>query len=163
LLNPIALRAATADDLPFLGRLYRDTRRLELEGWGWPQEQREWFLQMQFDVRRRSYEAAYPNAEDQIVCVDGMPVGRMLVDRGPAGLQLIDLALLEEHRNQGLGTELLLRLQRECERKRIALCLQVLTANPAMRLYQRLGFAQVSADPVYARLEWLPVSSPKGA
>jgi ribosomal protein S18 acetylase RimI-like enzyme len=163
LLNSIALRAATADDLPFLGRLYRDTRRLELEGWGWPQEQREWFLQMQFDARQRSYEAAYPNAEDRIVCIQDVPAGRLLLNREPAGLQLIDLALLEEFRNQGLGTELLRRLQRECERERIALCLQVLTANPAMRLYRRLGFEQVSADPVHARMEWLPVSSPKEA
>jgi GNAT superfamily N-acetyltransferase len=163
LLNSIALRAATTDDLPFLGRLYRDTRRQELEGWGWPQEQREWFLQMQFDARQRSYETAFPNAEDRIVCIQDTPVGRLLLNRGPAGLQLIDLALLEEYRNQGLGTELLRRLQDECARERIALCLQVLTANPAMRLYQRLGFAQVSADPVYARLEWLPVSSPEGA
>lgn len=160
--NPIALRAATADDLPFLGRLYRDTRRQELEGWGWPQEQREWFLQMQFDARQRSYEAAFPNAEDRIVCIEDVPVGRLLMNREPAALQLIDLALLEEYRNQGLGTELLRRLQRECERGRMVLCLQVLTANPAMRLYRRLGFAEVSADPVYARLEWFPISSPEG-
>jgi ribosomal protein S18 acetylase RimI-like enzyme len=163
LLGPIALRAATADDLPFLSRLYRDTRRQELEGWGWPREQREWLLQMQFDARQRSYGAAYPKAEDRIVYVQDAPVGRMLLNHEPAGLQLIDLALLEEYRNQGLGTELLRRLQHECERDRIALSLQVLRANPAMRLYQRLGFAEVSADPVYARLEWLPVSSPRGA
>jgi ribosomal protein S18 acetylase RimI-like enzyme len=162
LLDPIALRAATGDDLPFLCRLYRDTRRQELEGWGWPQEQREWFLQMQFDARQRSYEAAFPNAEDRIVCMQDVPVGRLLLNREPAKLQLIDLALLEEYRNQGLGTELLRRLQRECERERIALCLQVLTANPAMRLYRRLGFAEVSADLVYARLEWFPISSPEG-
>ena len=118
---------------------------------------------MQFDARQRSYEAAYPNAEDRIVCLNDVPVGRLLLNREPAGLQLIDLALLEEYRNQGLGTELLQQLQRDCESERIALCLHVLTTNPAMRLYQRLGFAEVSADPVYACLEWLPVSSPKGA
>jgi GNAT superfamily N-acetyltransferase len=160
--NPIALREGTAEDLPFLARLYRDTRRQELEGWGLPQEQREWFLQMQFDARQRSYEAAFPNAEDRIVCMEDAPVGRMLLHREPAGLQLIDLALLEEYRNQGLGTELLRRLQRECEREKIALSLQVLTVNPAMRLYLRLGFAEVSADPMYARLEWLPSSSSEG-
>jgi len=42
----------------------------------------------------------------------------------------------------------------ECERQGRALRLQVLQGNRAIRLYQRLGFVQASADPMYAQMEW---------
>lgn len=156
--TPIALRKATAADLPFLGHLYRDTRRPEVKDFGWSREQEEWFLQMQFEARQRSYAAAFPNAEDQIVYVDDAPVGRMLVDREPAGLHLIDLALLEDQRNQGIGSELIGKLQKECVKESWTLHLQVLRDNPAIRLYRRLGFAEGEADAMYLHMAWIPAS-----
>src|SRR5271170_8518552 len=100
----ITLRASTPEDTAFLLHLYCDTRRQEVAAWGWPLEQQEWFLRMQFDAQRRSYLAAFPGAVDQIICLDNSAVGRMLVGEEPAGMRLIDIALLGEHRNRGVGT-----------------------------------------------------------
>jgi ribosomal protein S18 acetylase RimI-like enzyme len=159
--NPITLREATTDDVPFLGRLYRDTRRLEVEGWGWPREQQEWFLEMQFEARQSSYVAAFPDAEDRIVCMEDMPVGRLLVNLELAGLHLIDLALLEEFRNRGIGSELIGKLQKECAKEGRTLRLQVLQSNPAIRLYRRLGFAETGVEAMYLHMAWTPASRPE--
>ena len=160
--NSIVLREATADDLPFLAHLYRDTRRQELEGWGWPREQQEWFLQMQFDARQRSYETAFPDAEDRLICMEGVPVGRLLVNREPSSLHLVDLALLEEYRSQGAGSQLIGQLQRECAKDGLTLRLQVLEGNPAIRLYRRLGFAETGAEAMYLQMAWTPTERHEG-
>ncbi len=152
----IALRAATPEDTGFLARLYFDIRRREVGAWGWPSEQQEMFLRMQFDAQCRSYRAAYPDASHTIICIDGAPVGRMLVGRESGGMCLVDIALLEPYRNLGIGTSLLQQLQEECEAARSKLRLQVLHTNPAIRLYRRLGFCQTAADAMYAQMEWVP-------
>jgi GNAT superfamily N-acetyltransferase len=154
----IALRDATPEDAEFLARLYGDTRRHEVAAWGWPQAQQDAFLRMQFEAQRRSYHATFADAADHIVCLDGTPIGRMLVGQEPAGVRLIDIALFEENRNHGVGTSLLRQLLRECEAKGTALHLQVFQGNPAIHLYQRLGFVQCGADPMYAQMVWNPPS-----
>jgi len=160
--DSIALREVAAEDIPFLAHLYRDTRRQEIESWGWPRQQQEWFLQMQFDARQRSYEAAYPNAEDRLICMADAPVGRLLVNREPAGLCLIDIALLEEYRNRGIGSLLIGQLQREYSKESWTLHLQVLEGNPAIRFYRRLGFAETGAEAMYVQMAWTPTSKPGG-
>ena len=152
----ITLRDATAEDLPFLAELYRDTRREEVAGWGWPQAQQEQFLRMQFDAQRRSYGISFPDSVDHIVYLEDMPVGHLLVGREEAALRLIDIALLREHRNLGIGTLLLRDLLKDCQLKGCDLRLQVLQGNPAMRLYQRLGFRQTESDFVYVQMKWSP-------
>jgi ribosomal protein S18 acetylase RimI-like enzyme len=85
----------------------------------------------------------------------------MLVGQEPAGLHLIDIAVLGEHRNQGIGAALIRELQGECEMQGLTLRLQVLRGNPAIRLYQRLGFVQSGADPMYLQMEWVPAQRPE--
>ena len=152
----ITLRDAAAEDVPFLARLYDDTRRIEVSAWGWPPEQQRWFLSMQFDAQRRSYQASFPDAQDRIVLREHVPIGRILTCREDASMRLIDIALIEEHRRQGVGTYLLRELLKECEEHGWAMRLQVVQGNPAMRLYQRLGFVQTGGDPIYLQMEWRP-------
>src|ERR1700761_1274647 len=97
----ITLRDAAAEDVSFLARLYDDTRRIEVSAWGWPSEQQRWFLRMQFDAQRRSYQASFPDAQDRIVLREHVPIGRILTCREDASMRLIDIALIEEHRRQG--------------------------------------------------------------
>jgi ribosomal protein S18 acetylase RimI-like enzyme len=154
--SKIALRPATPEDIEFLAGLYIDTRRREVGAWGWPSEQQEIFLRMQFDAQCRSYRAAYPRASHTIICIDGAPAGRMLVDRESGVMCVVDIALLEPYRNLGIGTSLLQQLQEECGAEHSKLRLQVLHTNPAIRLYRRLGFCQTGADAMYAQMEWIP-------
>src|SRR5215467_2920498 len=97
----ITLRDADASDLAFLAHLYADTRREEVCAWGWPQEQQEWFLRMQFDAQRMSYRSSFPNAIDRIVLYENEPIGRMLIYQDGASMRLIDIALLHEQQRHG--------------------------------------------------------------
>jgi ribosomal protein S18 acetylase RimI-like enzyme len=153
----VTLRDAVAEDVPFLAHLYGDTRRNEVTAWGWPPEQQEWFLRMQFDAQRKSYQASFPEAVDRIVLREDMPIGRILTNYEGASVRLIDIALIEERRQHGIGTYLLRNLLQECQERGSALHLQVAQGNPAMRLYQRLGFLQTGGDPMYLQMKWTPV------
>lgn len=155
--SSITLRDATAEDLSFLAYLYQDSRREEVAAWGWPETQQEQFLRMQFDAQRQSYRTSFPDAVDQIVFLEDAPVGHMLVGRESEGLRLIDIAVLGEHRNRGIGARLLRDLLRECQTQGWNMYLQVLLGNPAIRLYERLGFRQTGCNFMYVQMEWNPL------
>ena len=154
----LELREAVADDQAFLFSLYCDVREPEVNAWGWPASQRDAFLQMQFMAQGRSYSAAYPDAIHHIVYSRGAPVGRRLVTRAAAWVRLVDIALLAAHRNRGLGTQLIQQLIDECSAQNSILHLQVLRGNPALRLYQRLGFCESGSDDMYIQMQWKPAA-----
>jgi ribosomal protein S18 acetylase RimI-like enzyme len=66
----------------------------------------------------------------------------------------MDITLLPEHRGSGLGTALLRELMAEGEAAGKPVTIHVEVYNPAMRLYQRLGFRQIADRGVYHLLEW---------
>jgi ribosomal protein S18 acetylase RimI-like enzyme len=157
----ISLRPYRADDQEFLFRLYASTRMHEIAGFGWPAAQQEMFLRMQFEAQRRSYESAYPEAEHQIIEWAGEPIGRIIVLREKVlrekdFMLLVDIALLTEHRGRGIGGQLIRELIHQCSRDRVPLRLQVLKTNPALRLYERLGFTRTGEDQIYVQMERRP-------
>src|SRR5262249_8599577 len=136
----VRLRAAGPQDREFLLRLYASTREEEMNLWGWSAPQRAAFVQMQFVARERTYDAAYPGAEKQIILLGETPAGAMVVFRDSAEMRLVDIALLPEQRNRGTGGKLIGELIREASAAGLPLKLSVLRGNPAARLYERLGF-----------------------
>lgn len=159
--DTITLRSAVTEDISFLARLYADTRRQEVSAWGWPPEQQAWFLRMQFDAQRRSYQANFPKASDHIVFRDDEPIGRILISRDAEVMRLIDIALIGNQRRLGIGTHLLRNLLEECRTLSCTLHLQVAQGNPALQLYERLGFVQTGGDPMYLQMEWRPTPRQK--
>jgi ribosomal protein S18 acetylase RimI-like enzyme len=153
---PILLRQACADDQEFLFQLYAGTRQHEIAGFGWPAAQQEMFLRMQFNAQHRSYESAYSNADHQIIEQEGLPIGRIMVLRESNFTLLVDIALLADYRGRGIGGELLHGLIQECKRSSVPLRLQVLKTNPALRLYERLGFIRTGEDQMYIQMERRP-------
>ena len=129
-------------DEAFLFELYASTRQEELDAWGWPPEMRTAFLKMQFTASH-GLRQMFPDAEFQIVLVDGANAGRLVVHRTPDALRVVDMALLPQHRNAGLGTALLQRVFGEALGTQKPLRLEVLKTNRAARLYQRLGFVVI--------------------
>ncbi len=61
----------------------------------------------------------------------------------------MDIALLPERRNEGIGTHLLKSLIHESEASGKILSIHVERFNPALRLYERLGFRQKADKGVY--------------
>lgn len=152
-MSVITVRTEEPQDEAFLFELYASTRQEELDAWGWPPEMRSNFLTLQFKASQGRH-SAHPDAEFQIVLLDGVKVGRLIVNRTREELQLVDIALLPAHRNAGVGTALLQRIFGEAASTRKPLRLQVLKGNRAIRLYQRLGFEQTGETELHLTMEW---------
>jgi ribosomal protein S18 acetylase RimI-like enzyme len=88
------------------------------------------------------------------VLLDGEPIGRLYVDRSRESIHLVDITLLEQHRSQGVGTELLRRLQAEATAAGVPVTLSALRGGRALSLYRRLGFVAGGQDDVYVHLRW---------
>jgi len=156
----LAERPAAADDADFLFRVYASTRAEELTAFGWPAAMQESFLRMQFHARRQSYEMTYPEAAQTILLCDGTAAGAAIVWRSKDEIRLVDIALLPEHRNRGLGRTWIEGLIGEARKAARPLRLSVLRGNPAARLYERLGFtARPSGDSMYIEMEHNGASS----
>ncbi len=150
------LREETSEDETFLRRLYASTRAEEMAYVPWPDEQKAVFLNMQFDLQRRHYQAYHPQAEFMIVLLREKPAGRFYLDRAGEAMLLIDIALSPEYRGLGVGSHLLENLQAEASVASKPVRLHVETSNRAAKLYQRLGFTPLEVAGIRRLMEWTP-------
>ena len=155
--DDLSLRAATAEDQPFLLEVYASTRIEELEVLGWSDAEKQAFIKMQFLARER----CYPRVDNRIILLNGRPVGRILVDRGEAAIVLRDIAVLTEYRNAGIGSRLIQDLMKEATAANKPITLHVVAFSPAVRLYERLGFRSSGneAGAAYLEMKWVPATS----
>jgi ribosomal protein S18 acetylase RimI-like enzyme len=153
----VTLRPVTPEDEEFLLRVYASTREEELSQVSWDDGQKEAFLRQQSAAQRREYDAHYPRAEYDVILLEGRPVGRIWVGRSDAEIHLLDIALLREAQNQGVGTALLGALIEESERTNRKLTHTVFILNAdALRFYQRLGFVVTEDIGAYLMMERTP-------
>lgn len=150
------LRQENEGDLEFLCRLYATIRRAELEMTSWDAAQKEAFVRMQFLAQREHYLRYYPNASFQIIENETQPIGRLYVDRWEHEIRIMDIALLPEYCGQGLGSRLIGEIQEEGRRTGKIVSIHVEKFNPALRLYQRLGFQVAEDKEVYYFMRWIP-------
>ena len=160
----MSLRPATAADDAFLRRVYAGTREDELAPLPWSEAEKQAFLSMQFDAQDRHYRAHFPGARFDVVERGGAPIGRLIVDRDEDEIRLLDIALLPEHRGGGAGTALLRELLAEAAAQSKRVAIHVERANPARRLYERLGFrVESDEDAIYLFMIWRPGDQAKTA
>ena len=152
----LALRPAAPDDEAFLFRVYASTRTEELAPVPWSAAQKEAFLMWQAATQHRYYVENYPGAEFQVILLGGQPIGRLYLHRRADEIRIMDIALLPEYRNRGYGTALFNQVMAEGQRTARRVTIHVEQFSPALRLYQRLGFAQVAEHGVYLLMEWRP-------
>jgi ribosomal protein S18 acetylase RimI-like enzyme len=150
------LRAAGPGDAELLYQIYANTREDELAVVPWDAPAKEAFLRMQFAAQDRHYHATFPNASYDLIVSGEEVLGRLYVDRGEAAWLVLDIALLPEHRGQGIGARLLTDVLAEAGAAAKPVQIHVERFNPAQRLYDRLGFRQIADEGVYLRLEWNP-------
>ncbi len=155
----IRLRPSVIADEDLLLALYTSSRLDEMAQFGWDQLMRDAFIKMQFTAQRQHYAMAYPGSYNQIVLLAEKPIGRMLVDKSGLDFVLVDIVLLPEFQNAGIGGRLIKELLRDAASLSKSVRLHVVKNNPAARLYGRLGFSPVRDDGVYFEMLWLPPSS----
>jgi ribosomal protein S18 acetylase RimI-like enzyme len=152
--STISLRPITPADESFLLALYSSTREEELLSVPWTDAQKRAFLEMQFRAQHQYYQQNYQDSTFDIILANQTPAGRLYVARWPTEIRIIDIAFLPTWRRQGLGTTLLHALQSEATHAHKTLTIHVERMNPALHLYERLGFVMKEDKGVYLFLEW---------
>lgn len=150
----ISLRPVRPEDDSFLAGLYASTRAEELAVTGWSDEEKAVFCRRQFDAQTAHYRENYPGAFLQIIERAGEPIGRLYVAHWEREIRIMDIALLPEHRGLGIGAQLLRELQDEARSAGKSLSIHVERFNPALRLYERLGFSMAEDKGVYLLMKW---------
>ena len=150
----LGFRPISPDDQAFLLEVYASTRREELALVDWDEDKKARFLQMQFAAQHQYYQDYYTETDFLIILLDELPVGRLYLARWPGEIRIVDLALLSAHRNAGIGTRILQDILAEARRAGKPVRIHVEKLNPALRLYERLGFTRIADKGVYWFLEW---------
>lgn len=153
----LSLRPITKSDESFLYALYASTREEELSTVQWSEQEKESFLRMQFTAQHTYYRQQYPAASFQILLSEEQAVGRLYVHRRPEEIRLIDIALLPEFRNRGIGSSLMKQLFSEGAAAGLPVRFHVERNNPAaVRFYERLGCRTVHHTDLHFFMEWSP-------
>jgi len=152
----LTLRAVEAGDDEFVYRVYASTRSEEMALVDWSEEQKEAFLRHQVGAQTAHYKIHYPNAEYHVIQRGDVALGRLITERSKDMIHVIDIALLHEFRNAGIGTTLMKDVMAQAVRENRYVLLRVEFFNPARRLYSRLGFMQEREFSIYHEMVWRP-------
>lgn len=156
----VRLRPVEAADEDFLLSVYASSRADEMALVPWDEEQKLAFLRSQFRAQHAQYQERFPNAEYDIILYRGSPAGRLWIGRTPEQIRLLDIAILPEFQNRGIGATLLKRLLAESEQSGLPLRHMVFKLNTAaLRFYQRFGFKQIDDVGAYLHMERRPDSA----
>jgi ribosomal protein S18 acetylase RimI-like enzyme len=154
--NAVVLRPVRPEDRDFLESVYASTREEEMAIVPWSDAEKAAFCRQQFAAQTAYWDEQYPDMEKSIVEIGGEPAGRLYVQRWPAEIRLVDIALLPDLRDRGVGTELIQRLFSEGAATGKTVTIHVEIFNPARALYERLGFVSKGEQGMYVLMEWKP-------
>jgi ribosomal protein S18 acetylase RimI-like enzyme len=153
----MVLRPVTKLDQDFLLSVYASSREKELAQVEWGEGQKEFFVRRQFETQQREYETRFPDARYDVILVDGQPAGRIWVGADEKQIRLLDIAILSDFQNRGVGTTLLNQLIEEARSANKRLRHMVFVLNDdAYRFYERLGFVIIEDLGAYKHMEWRP-------
>jgi len=144
-------RPRTPADTEFLAALYASTRASELAPVPWPDDAKRTFVRSQFEAQTRHYDIHYPDAEFLVLERDGRAMGRLILSWGDRDLHVVDISLVPDCCGLGLGSAVLRAVMAQAAG---SVSIHVERFNPALRLYQRLGFVREDDTGVYYRMRW---------
>jgi len=155
----ILIRPVTPADEEFLLSVYASTRADEMARVDWSAEQKESFLRMQFRAQSQFYAENYKGAEFQVISLNDQSIGRIYIHRRGDEIRIMDIALLPDYRNLGIGSALLQEILEQGKNLHLPVTVHVEQFNPAMRLYKRMGFRPKEDKGVYLLMEWSPANN----
>ncbi len=150
----VEFRIIHNEDKEFLFQVYRSTRDWEMQYAVMSEGDKDHFLRLQFDAQTTSYQMQHLGAVHRIIQLDGVDIGRMIVNRTDELLHIIDLAILPQWQGRGIGSDILRSLLNEAHGGKVPVRLCVETQNPALALYERFGFRKVGIMGHLFEMEW---------
>lgn len=165
----VTVRESRASDAELMLELYASTSARELGDLGWTLGAQPTFVLMQAQTQEWKRAQRYPHLDRLVICLDGAPVGRLLVSCGAAEVEIVDITVLPRHRGRGIATHVLAQVLEEARATRVPVRAVVEVDDPALLLFGRLGFvpSDDEADERAGRctLTWMPPLTvlPEGA
>jgi ribosomal protein S18 acetylase RimI-like enzyme len=150
----IRRRPAQPEDEALLCQLYGATRE-DVALMGLDETQKTALIESQFQIQHTQYTRP-ATAVCDIVLLDDEPIGRLYLEEREHEIRIVDVAVLPDYRNCGIGTMLLKGVLAGATQTGLMVTLHVRRDNPAVRLYQRLGFTRKREDEVHHFMEWVP-------
>jgi ribosomal protein S18 acetylase RimI-like enzyme len=144
----IVTRPASSSDAVFLDRTFLATLREAITSarGGWD------------EVRERSqFRAQLELGHTEIVQLNGIDVGFVMVTPFADRLELHTLCLIPQYQSKGIGREVTSRILRDAGTRNLDVVVSVLKVNVRARsFYERLGFALVDESEHHYRLHHAP-------
>ena len=126
----ITFRQIKIKDFEFLWQLHNAALKKYITAtWGWDEALQQKFFAESFNA-----------GDGEIVVVNGKDAGFLSISEKEFEIVLISIRLLPEFQNRGVGTKLIKDVLDAARVKNKPVRLQVLKANPARNLYEKLGF-----------------------
>ena len=152
----IQLRPVEEKDAAFIEAVYRTTREAELNLTNWSEHQKNAFISMQSTAQLTEYKTKFPGARFQVIIYNKKNAGRFYTWENETEIRLLDITLLPQFRGKGIGKQLLQRLIQRSNKVQKKISLHVIASNPALKLYQHLGFVHIKKDGFYYYMEREP-------
>ena len=144
----IQLKKKDENDSEFLFQLFEEIKIAELNIFNWPEQMRNQFISMQYNAFEKMIKNEYPKADDFIIIYNFQNAGRLQLNKDNSGLRIINISLLPDFRNLGIGSKVIKDLLSEADSKKRPVYLEVDKVNPAFNLYSRLGFEIYHQDEI---------------
>jgi len=155
------IRPAIAEDVGFLADVVIEATRAQgrlpddFDERQWREGFADWTMQQ---VR-----GEIPDSTTSVVEVGNQRAGRLRVTRTAGFIELSGIQLLPGIQRHGIGTAIIEDLQAQAAAVGIPLDLGVEKDNPqARKLYERLGFRQISESEQECKLRWDPQPGASG-
>jgi ribosomal protein S18 acetylase RimI-like enzyme len=126
------LRLARPEDFDYCARLYFEEMEKELN--------------LKMDAQVAGLRQRWDVTQVQIITLDGTDIGWLQSFVKDDALFVAQLFVDGALRRRGIGTEVVKGLIEEAARAGRAVTLGVVKTNPALRLYERLGFCTTDED-----------------
>ena len=134
--DTLTLRPARPTDLPYCRALYYEAMRPTIERlFGWDEARQNATFEPQREVE-----------EVMFLVEDGRDIGWMQAAEAEGAVFLKRLYVDTAHQTLGIGTRVLSGLIDRAHVRGLPVTLGVVKGNPALRLYQRLGFRLTGED-----------------
>ena len=156
--SQIRLRPEKGSDLKFVRNLFAQTR-VDVTFSALPPEQKQQFIEMQFNAQREHYRTRVPNPEFLIVEYEGRRIGRLYLSRPGDELRVVDITIDGQFRGQGAGKTLLRALQAEARMSGIPVTLHAEKHGNMVEYYKTLDFEVIEEKTAHFFMKWTASSS----
>ncbi len=111
---------------------------------------------MQFQAQHNFYLSRYPNASYSIITLEEQSIGRLYVERQEDKIKILDITVLPEYRNKGIGTKLITEVLQAGEQAEKPVQIYIESYNRSANLFSRLGFQPVAEEGINLLWQWNP-------